>query len=69
MSSACTRAQLVRPSTAEYGPQAQGFGVGTLAQGEPETEKMCTVVSRFSGLGPSPQKRPLNRDNPLNRIH
>ena len=29
---------------------------------------LCTVVSRFSGLGPSPQKCPLNRDSPVNRI-
>ena len=27
-----------------------------------------TVVSRFSGLGPSPPKCPLNRDSPLNGI-
>ena len=27
-----------------------------------------TAVSRFSGLCPSPQKRPLYRDSPLNRI-
>ena len=27
-----------------------------------------TVVSRFSGLGPSPSKSPLNRDSPLNGI-
>ena len=29
---------------------------------------LSTVVSRFSGLGPSPPKCPLNRDSPLNGI-
>ena len=30
---------------------------------------LSTVVSRFSGLSPSPPKSPLNRDSPLNGIN
>ena len=38
------------------------------ASTENATAKRSTVVSRFSELSPSPQKYPLNRDSPLNRI-
>ena len=30
--------------------------------------QLSTVVSRFSGIGPSPPKCPLKRDSPLNGI-
>ena len=43
------------------------FQVKTDGPNDPP-RKNNTVVSRFSGLGPSPPKCPLNRDSPLNGI-